>query len=83
MDNEDVAKPILKKCPWCGRRPTLGKGQRYKTDSEPGSILPHKAGDWFFKPGIRHGRGGKCRIVIHIEADSVEEVIEIWNTRKG
>jgi len=71
-----------KGCPWCGQKPTIGKGQRRKTSSPPDSPLTWKAGDWIWRPSINHGRGKTCGVYITIEADSVEELVRIWNTRK-
>jgi hypothetical protein len=70
-------KGVLKKCPWCGRRPNVGKGCRRKADN-----LYQKAGEWMWNPFVKCGYSA-CRVSPQIEGDSVEEVIEIWNTRKA
>lgn len=59
------------RCPFCGRRPTVGGGQKYKADRE--------VGRWTFKPEVNCGR--QCPVRAHAYGDSVAECLEKWNTR--
>lgn len=73
---KDEALAVVKRCPWCGRKPSVGIGQRRTADT-----LYSKKGGWFMRPTIACRRG--CPIRIRIETETLEEAVTIWNTRKG
>jgi hypothetical protein len=59
-------------CPFCGRRPSLSKGMRRKSDN-----YFQKAGEWMWRPAV------KCRpCEIDREFESLEEALAWWNTRR-
>lgn len=63
----------LMPCPFCGRKPSLAKGQRYKRD---GMYEHQKAGAWIWSPAI------SCRSChISRDFDSVEDALAWWNKR--
>jgi hypothetical protein len=66
----------LKKCPFCGRRPSLAKGKREAKDFVFGTQIIRKAGDWIWMPAI------SCRPCdIKRVFETPEEAAEWWNTR--
>lgn len=67
----------MKKCPFCGGKPTVGKGKQYRSDgSKSKFIQPHKPGDWIWHPSIGCN---KCRF--QVQGNDLEELIAWWNKR--
>lgn len=67
----------LVSCPFCGSKPNVMKGKRYKSDGATAKyIIGHRPGDWIWRPQIGCK---KCRITR--VGDDVEELIAWWNTR--
>lgn len=66
-----VDKVKLLKCPFCGRRPSLGKGLRGRRTKDGEVAIV-----WLRKPSV------KCLTCkIQRDCDSVEEAVGWWNTR--
>ncbi len=70
----DTPKISLRRCPFCGRKATLGKGQRRKKDFEWIDGTIEKAGDWLWKPSV-----GCRNCKFSRKFDSVEEAAAWWN----
>lgn len=71
MDSQEI-KP--RRCPFCGRKPSLAKGKRVASNNN----MWHKAGDWLWKPAISCR---PCRISRDFE--TTEEAVAWWNGVRG
>lgn len=66
----------MKRCPFCGNKPLVGKGSQYKKDHDWLGIEQHRAGEWCWRPAIGCGKCGFRR-----EFGSVEAASDWWNNR--
>jgi hypothetical protein len=63
----------LLKCPFCGKKPSLGKGRQYGAGR---TYMNRKKHDWVWRPFI------KCRTCVFERVfESVEQAAAWWNKR--
>jgi len=62
----------IKSCPFCGTKPAVTKGKKIGKDR-----TYVKAGEWLWLPAIKCKRCG-----LRQEGDSLDDLIQWWNTRR-